>query len=82
MNFIINSIDNKIFVDPSSKAYLELGTKSFPYKTMKLPLIELFNFLPIDSNPFTIYVKENTTDYIKDLFTNQIVLNAQNLTIT
>ncbi|CDW86055.1 UNKNOWN [Stylonychia lemnae] len=71
----------KIFVDPTSISYLELGTQQYPYKTIRLPLIELFNYLPGQTQSYQIMQKGNTTDYIQTLFNQQLVLNAINLTI-
>lgn len=32
-------------VNPASESILELGTRTNPYKSINLPLIELFNFM-------------------------------------
>lgn len=74
-------IDRVIYVDPSYVGYMELGTKTYPYKTLTLALIELFNYLSADVNDYSILVKENTTDYLRTLFIPIMIVNTTNLTI-
>lgn len=52
-------------MDPTSTSALELGTFANPYKSIRKPLIELFNYLPVDTKPYSILIHENTFDEIK-----------------
>jgi hypothetical protein len=55
-------------VDPGSKYHLELGTKNHPYKSIAPALIEIFNYLPIETHDYEVLLREGTTDYVKTLF--------------
>ena len=68
-------------MDPTYSGYMELGTMSYPYKTLTLALVELFNYLPADINAYSVLVRENTTDYLRTLFLPLMIVNATNLTI-
>lgn len=60
---------------------MELGTAAYPYKTTTLALIEIFNYLPGDTQSIEVMVKEGTTDRVKTLFLPLFVTSAYNLTI-
>ncbi|CDW73872.1 UNKNOWN [Stylonychia lemnae] len=62
-NFQLNELNeceaSRMFVDPSSNKYLELGTRSYPFKSMISALVELFNYLQADKKSYEILIKED-----------------------
>ncbi|CDW83870.1 UNKNOWN [Stylonychia lemnae] len=60
---------------------MELGTILYPFKSITPALVELFNYLNVETNDYEILVKENTTNYLMTLFSQLIILNSKNITI-
>ena len=50
-----------MYVDPTSLKHLELGTLEFPYKSIYHPLVELFNYLPVQDKSYTVKILAGTT---------------------
>jgi len=48
----------KIFVDPSSKSLLELGTFEHPYKTIEMPFLEIQRFYWNTDQMAEVFIKE------------------------
>ena len=48
----------KIFVDPSSKSLLELGTFDHPYKTIEMPFLEIQRFYWNTQHMAQVFIKE------------------------
>ena len=60
------------YVDPTSTAVVELGTKQFPYKSLALVFVEMLNYHSNTARTINIYLKENTESYV-DLGFNYII---------
>lgn len=50
----------KIFVDPSSKSLLELGTFEHPYKTIEMPFLEIQWFYWNSKHQVEVFIWENS----------------------
>ena len=86
---VINSTDlsiplvcrsNNFYVDVYSESLIELGTRQYPYKSIRTLFVELINHHSNQDKSVTIYLKENQKHYMED-GTNYI-LNITNVTIT
>ena len=71
---------NELYVDIYSESPIELGTKQYPYKSVKALFIELLNYHSNQDKSVAIYFKENQNHYIED--GTSFVLNITNVTIT
>ena len=58
--------ETNFYVDHSSSEVIELGTKVFPYKTMRAVFAEILNNLSHTPSNVTIYLKENTNVFVND----------------
>ena len=56
----------EFYIDPLSPEIIELGTISYPYKSMRAISSEILNIFSHLNVNITIYLKENTTVYISD----------------
>jgi hypothetical protein len=56
------------YVDPDSLSNLELGTKEHPYKSVNLPILELFNFLSNMDITVKIKLSQEAMHYFKHSF--------------
>eukprot|EP00347_Sterkiella_histriomuscorum_P000456 403375796 len=73
---------SKIFIDPDSRSYLELGTKAFPYKQIQPALKEIYENLPSAQNKsFEILIKSNSTLYFNSRLERHYLDGLYNLTI-
>ena len=50
----------EIFIDPTATHYLEIGTKRYPYKSLSPAFAEMFNYLPVKEQNFSILIREGT----------------------
>jgi hypothetical protein len=55
----------KYYVNPSSDAIIELGTRAYPYKSINLALIEMFNHLSGNDVTITLKLSRSDPHYIK-----------------
>jgi hypothetical protein len=46
------------YVNPESEEVIELGTKEYPFKSVSLPFIEIFNYFSHSNANITIYLAE------------------------
>ena len=72
---------NNIYIDPSSTSPIELGSKTYPYKTIDQAFIEIFNYWN-SSNTVNVLVKESTTNKIYFQERPLIVNRNDNVRIT
>ena len=56
------------YEDPDSLAILELGTKAYPYKSVNLAVLELFNFLSNMDITVKIKLNQESMHYFKHNF--------------
>ena len=71
---------NQFYVDSSSSSILELGTRSYPYKSIKSVFVELLNHHSNQDKSVTIFLKEKQNYYIEDGM--NYILNITSVTIT
>jgi hypothetical protein len=57
---------NSLYVDTESSSFLELGTKKYPYKSLKSAMSEVLNHHSNQNKTLSVYLKENTTVYLED----------------
>ena len=55
----------KYYVNPNSESILELGTRLHPYKSVNLPLLEMFNFYSDVNSQVYVRLATGTTHYLK-----------------
>ena len=55
------------YVNPQSSALLEIGSKDFPYQSMKALMSEVLNHHSNQDKEISIYLKENTDIYLEDM---------------
>ncbi|CAI2376317.1 unnamed protein product [Moneuplotes crassus] len=67
------------YVNSRSTEVVELGTKEFPYKNLKLVFIELLNYLSHRDITVNIYVRETTTNYLE--LNKNYIINITNVNI-
>lgn len=68
------------YVDPDSEQLIELGTKTYPYKTMRAVFSEILNIFAHKDVNITVYLKEASQVYISD--STNFVLNVTSVKIT
>ena len=66
------------YVNPLSTSQTELGTKQHPYKDINYALAEIFNFHSGTNRSISLYIMEDTTNYI---MSNSYINNMTLLTI-
>eukprot|EP00347_Sterkiella_histriomuscorum_P015561 403356565 len=71
-----------IYVDPTSLSALELGTFKNPYKCSRKAIQELYNYLPGETKPYQILIKEGTFSVIRLFAAQNFIVGAFNLTIS
>jgi hypothetical protein len=52
-------------VNPSSEQIIELGTRAYPYKSINLVLIEMFNFMSDKDINVTVKLSKSDTHLLK-----------------
>jgi hypothetical protein len=57
--------ETQYYVNPSSDAIIELGTRAYPYKSINLALIEMFNHLSGNDVTITLKLSRSDPHYIK-----------------
>ena len=67
------------YVDPDSTEVIELGTKSYPYKNIGLPFVEILNYHSHSTDNITLYLKEHTINMM--LWKSNYIINMTQLTI-
>ena len=55
------------YIDPQSSVLLEIGSRDFPYQSMKALMSEILNHHSNQDKQLNIYLKENTDIYLEDL---------------
>ena len=68
------------YIDPNSDKTIELGTKTYPYRTSKPVFTEILKHHSHQDRDIIIYLKENTNIYIED--SSSYILNITRVTIT
>jgi hypothetical protein len=68
------------YVDPTSNKMMELGTKSYPYRSFKSISSEILNQYSYLQIQIYIYLREGTTVYLEDDTT--YFINLRSVTIT
>eukprot|EP00347_Sterkiella_histriomuscorum_P004502 403360219 len=71
-----------IYVDPTSLSALELGTFKNPYKCSRKAIQELYNYLPGETKPYQILIKEGTFSVLRLYVAQNFIVGAFNLTIS
>ena len=68
VQFEMDSIwrENNYYVDPLSEELIELGTRTYPYRTLFQIFSEIMNHKSHSDVTVTIYIKENANLYIED----------------
>ena len=58
----------EFYIDPSSNELIELGTKTYPYRTLSPALAEILNYFSHTDKEVSIYLKEGTENsvYLED----------------
>eukprot|EP00347_Sterkiella_histriomuscorum_P005230 403357394 len=73
---------SKIYIDPDSRDYLELGTKTYPYKQIQPAIKEIFENLPsAQFQSFEILIKQNSTLFFNSRLEHHYFDGLYNLTI-
>lgn len=65
------------YVNPLSESILELGTRKYPYKTVNLVLMELFNFLSDIESTITVKISLASYHYLD--YGNVLMYNMTNV---
>ena len=68
------------YIDPNSDKIIELGTKTYPYRTSKPVFAEILKHHSHKDRRITVFLKENTNVYIED--SSSYILNITRVTIT
>jgi hypothetical protein len=68
------------YVNPESDRVVEFGNKKYPYKSLGFVFAELLNFHSNSDRNITVYVLENTTNYLN--LQNQYIVNITQVKIT
>jgi hypothetical protein len=70
---------SEYFVDTSSIEILELGTKAYPYKSIRSPFIEVLNLHSHSTRQITINLMESTINYLPEL--SSYIINTTSVTL-
>jgi hypothetical protein len=66
VNFISFWRDLKIYIDPDSSNFMQLGTKGFPFRSLGSAFIELVNYHSHRDIEIEILIKEGSFNYVLD----------------
>ena len=67
------------YVDPDGANIIELGTKTYPFKNIGLPFVEVLNYHSHTDRTITVYVKENTENFM--LYKSNYIIDITQVTV-
>ena len=73
------------YINPSSQQIIELGTKTYPYKNIGLPFVEILNYHSHSNRTITVNILENTENYMlwkSNFVINMTLVKIQSYSIT